>query len=97
MLINGELKGYIYGKRGLRKEGPLSPYLFLLVMEAFTALFQKKSEDDGLSSTQGVAVSVFPTSFLLMICLSCVGQRLSPFRLVASSLSEFLLFLWAST
>lgn len=47
MLINGELKGYFYGKRGLRKEGPLTPYLFLLVMEAFTALFQKKSEDDG--------------------------------------------------
>nr|XP_043639208.1 uncharacterized protein LOC122610275 [Erigeron canadensis] len=48
--INGSLLGFFKGKRGLRQGDLLSPYLFTLVMEVLSLLFQRKIRDSGIFS-----------------------------------------------
>jgi hypothetical protein len=45
VLINGEPKCYIQPSRGLRQGDPLSPYLFLLCVEGFSALIRQAQRD----------------------------------------------------
>ena len=49
VLINGEAHGRIYPTRGLRQGDPLSSYLFLICMEAFSALISDASNRNLLS------------------------------------------------
>ncbi|GJZ74268.1 RNA-directed DNA polymerase, eukaryota, reverse transcriptase zinc-binding domain protein [Tanacetum coccineum] len=42
--VNGEIKGYFNGGRGLRQRDPISPYLFTLVMEDFNMIMIKNVE-----------------------------------------------------
>ncbi|GJZ00480.1 RNA-directed DNA polymerase, eukaryota, reverse transcriptase zinc-binding domain protein [Tanacetum coccineum] len=43
--INGSLHGFFKGKQGLRQGNPLSPYLFMLVMEILTLVLQRRVRD----------------------------------------------------
>lgn len=45
--VNGEMHGFVKGKRGLRLGDPMSPYLFTLVMEVLTLMLKRHIEDDG--------------------------------------------------
>lgn len=56
MKVNGSLTSEIILKRGLRQGDPLSPYLFLMCAEGFSALLQKaeiEGEIGGVKICQG--------------------------------------------
>ena len=47
-VINGCVEGLLIPQRGLRQGFPLSPYIFLLCAEGFSALIRKAESDKNL-------------------------------------------------
>jgi hypothetical protein len=45
--INGTLVGYFEGRRGFRQGNPLSPYLFVLVMDVLSSLLAESARGNG--------------------------------------------------
>lgn len=92
MVINGELKGYFPGKRGLRQGDPISPYLFLLVMEAFSAMLSFKIYHGGFSyhprcEALGLSQLMFADDMFVMC-----GADSHTFCTIAELLRDFHLF-----
>ena len=49
ILVNGKPHGMIHPARRIRQQDPLSPYLFLLCAEGFTALLAKVELDEKIT------------------------------------------------
>jgi hypothetical protein len=49
-LINGEASSFFKSERGLCQGCPLSPYLFILIMEGLSLLLSKKFSEHHISS-----------------------------------------------
>lgn len=63
VLINGEASSFFKSERGLRQGCPLSPYLFILIMEGLSLLLNKRFIENHIS---GIKVSKLVKIFLLM-------------------------------
>jgi hypothetical protein len=63
VLINGEATSFFKNERGLRQGCPLSPYLFILIMEGLSLLLTKSFTEHKIS---GIKVSKFIKMFHLM-------------------------------
>jgi hypothetical protein len=63
VLINGEASSFFKSERGLRQGCPLSPYLFILIMEGLSLLLNKNFIDHHIT---GIKVSKLIKIFLLM-------------------------------
>jgi hypothetical protein len=75
VLLNGVPGDRICHARGFHQGDPLSPMMFLLVMEVLSALIHK-AESWSLSELLGVRAIPFQASLLNLVCFA-VGQRLT--------------------
>jgi hypothetical protein len=83
VLINGEASSFFKSERGLRQGCPLSPYLFILIMEGLSLLLKKKLSEHLIS---GIKVS----KFIKLVHLLFVDDVL---LLSKADLSEWLVIL----
>lgn len=75
IIFNGTLVEYFHGSRGLRQADPLSPFLFLVVVEAFSMLLEKAFQG-GLKEGLKVGQNGDVVSHLQFVDeYSCIVQR----------------------
>ena len=65
VLINGSPSTYFKGSRGIIQGCPLSPYLFLLVIEGLSRLLLEEKEDNLITNIK-VSGSIFLTQTLFV-------------------------------
>ncbi|KAL3530645.1 hypothetical protein ACH5RR_009967 [Cinchona calisaya] len=95
--LNGENIGFVRPTRGIRQGDPLSPYLFIIISEAFSNLINKACEDKRVS---GLKISkngpIILTFFLQMIHFYFASLQEKKYRRSRTSLRimNWLLVSW---
>ncbi|KAK4383744.1 Transposon TX1 uncharacterized protein [Sesamum angolense] len=76
LYLNGEVHGFFAGARGLRQGDPVSPYLFVLVMEVLHLILLQFIEQDGgfAYHWQCKELSLFQLSFADDLILLCKAE-----------------------
>ncbi|KAK4384089.1 hypothetical protein Sango_3092900 [Sesamum angolense] len=95
VVVNGGVHGFFAGARGLRQGDPMSPYLFVLVMEVLHMILQQLIEQDGdfQYHWRCQELNLFQLSFaddLLLLCKANEGHlpvRYLGLPLISSRLS----------
>lgn len=78
ILLNGTSVEFFHASRGLRQGDPLSPFLFLIVAMAFSALLSKAFQSGLLKGFRIKNNGAYGHTYnLLMIPLFCVKPRRS--------------------
>ncbi|KAK4384715.1 Retrovirus-related Pol polyprotein from type-2 retrotransposable element R2DM [Sesamum angolense] len=85
VVVNGGVHGFFAGARGLRQGDPMSPYLFVLVMEVLQMILQQFIDQDGqfLYHWRCTELKLFQLSFaddLLLLCKADVRSAASGLR-----------------
>lgn len=78
VIINGRPIGYFKSKCGIRQDGPISSYLFLLVMEVFTKMLQTKYISRFVRYHPKCKPLNISSIMLLMTCLFLRNQNIIP-------------------
>nr|GEV66261.1 hypothetical protein [Tanacetum cinerariifolium] len=88
--VNGKRHGYFTSDRGLRQGNPISPYLFTLVMEVFTLLMMKNTQNDPqFRYHKGCKeLKITHLCFANDLLVLCHGDA-NPVRTVKRTLEEF--------
>lgn len=74
ILVNGQGSGFLTPNRGLRQGCPLSPYLFIIVMEYLTRLFQQALQQGSLKGVQLAPTAPRLTHMLYADDVMVMGQ-----------------------
>ncbi|XP_059669363.1 uncharacterized protein LOC132314525 [Cornus florida] len=94
--LNGEFQGYFKGKRGLRQGDPISPFQFVLVMDAFSSIITNYKRfvafryysvtQDFARVTFALAALLRPSFHRFLRFVSCLASR-SPASIASYSAS----------
>ena len=80
VLVNGSPKGFFEGSHGLRQRDPLSPLLFLLLMEVLSRILKKTKENNlirgfHVGAVNSIGVRISHLLFADDIILFCDASR----------------------